>query len=517
MLRGGTIRLALLAVSMLAAAPLPGQDAAPDDDVTREVLHFTRVFAAVQENSMEPLDAERAVYDGAIRGALASLDPFSNFFDPDQLEQLRQFTAGKAKGFGSVLYVTPGKVLILQTAEGSPTRRAGLGPGDEIVSVNGTRIDRLDMPSLVELLQRSRSQTVRLGVIRPGKVIAEDFELHPAELPSPSVDRTFVLSPGIGYLHLSAFDLKTPQELSQAVEKLGGASLKGLVLDLRDNRGGVLDAAVAAASLFLPPDRLVLTQRGRAMPEKSFRTFAAPTRYDVPLILLVNGATASAAEVFTAALQEHDRALVAGEPTFGKGVVESVVELGHGTGLALTTAQYFTPSGRSIQRPLPGTALADPEAGLRAENEKIFQTAAGRPLTHAGGIQPDVEIARPAGDPWTQFLNQRGLFTSFASEYLTTRGRIHEQFTPDENTLQLFRAFLTRQRIQSPDEFWNANQDYLKLRIRAELFNLVFGLERGDEIETRGDPQVQRAVELFPQMNALLKSKAAPALAIAPQ
>jgi carboxyl-terminal processing protease len=511
-------RFSLLAL-LLAANAQPGlaQSEPPNDEVTREVLRFTQVYATIQDNFMDPLEPEQAIYNGGIRGALSELDPFSNFFDPDQLEQLKQFTVGKSKGFGTILYVQTGKVLILQSAEGSPARRAGLGPGDEIVSVNGTRVERLDLQSLVELLQRSRSKKAQLGVIRPGKVVAEDFELLPAEIPNPSADKSFAVAPGVGYLHVNAFDLKTPQEIAEAVQKLGGASLQGLVIDLRDNRGGVLDAATAAASLFLPPDLLVLTQRGRAMPEQSFKTYAAPAHFDTPLVLLVNGTTASAAEVFVAALQEHDRALVAGEPTFGKGVVESVVELGQHTGLALTTAQYFTPSGRSIQRPLAGTALADPESGLRAGAERKYQTANGRPLAHGGGILPDVELASQARDPWVTFINQRGLFTSFASEYLTTHGRINDKFVPDDAALDAFRDFLARQRIQTPEEYWQPDREYMKMRIRAEIFNLVFGLEVGEQIVTRDDPQVSRALELLPQINALLKPHTAPALAIAPK
>jgi carboxyl-terminal processing protease len=511
------IRSGLLAACVwLGAAPLPAQNAPPDDDVTREVLKFTRVYGAVESNFMDPVDSEHAIFNGGIRGGLSALDPFSNFFDAEQFEQLRQFTMGTAKGFGSVLYVQPGKILVLQTAENSPSRRAGLGPGDEVVSVNGTRVDRLDLRSLIDLLQRARSQTVRLGVIRPGRVVAEDFELHPAEVATPSVDKAFLMEPGIGYLHLSAFDLKTPQEVAENIHKLGGAALKGLLLDLRDNRGGVLDAATALASLFLKPDQLVLTQRGRAMPEKSYKTFAAPARFEMPLVVLVNATTASAAEVFVAALQEHDRALIAGEPTFGKGVVESVVQLSHQTGLALTTAQYFTPSGRSIQRALPGTALADPAASLRSGSGPHFRTDNGRPLTPGGGIAPDVTLESVVRNPWVTFLNQRGVFTSFASEYLTVRGKIDEKFEPDDATLDILKAYLTRQRIRTPEEYWGPDQDYLKLRIKTELFNLVFGLAAGDQVETRGDPQVLQALQLFPRINALLKPRP-PDLATAPK
>jgi carboxyl-terminal processing protease len=438
---------------------------------------------------------------------LSALDPFSSFFDPDQFEQLRQFTQGKARGFGSVLYVQPGKILILQTAEGSPSRRAGLGPGDEIVSVNGRRIDVLDLRSLVELLEKARSRTVQLGVIRPGSVVPQDFELNPAEVPTPTVDKAFLLKPGFAYLHLTGFDLKTPQEVNEAVRRLGGASLKGTLLDLRDNRGGVVDAAVGLASLFLKPDLLVLTQRGRSMPEKSFRTMSAPTHFAFPLVVLVNGTTASAAEVFVAALQEHDRALIAGEPTYGKGVVESVTALSGNTGLALTTAQYFTPSGRSIQRPLPGTALETPEKGLATSPDPapVFKTDNGRTVAAGGGILPDVVLPTTTRDPWVTFLNQRGAFTSFASEYLTLHGKVTQDFEADARVLQSFRDFLGRQRVRVPEEYWGPDQDYLKLRLKTEIFNLVFGLAVGDEVETRGDPQVEQAATLFAKIPSLLQ------------
>ncbi|MFB3920202.1 MAG: S41 family peptidase [Terriglobia bacterium] len=508
--RVAIIRVFLFAGSLLLVASLPrAQEQIPDDEVTHETLKFTQIYGVLEQNFMEPLDPDRAVFDGGIRGMLSALDPFSNFFDPEQFEQLKQFTQGKARGFGSVLYVSAGKILVLQTAEGSPARRAGLGPGDEIVEVNGTRIDRLDIRSLIELLQRARSQKAKLGVIRPGKVVSEDFELSPADVPNPTVDRAFLLKPGVAFLHVSAFDQKTPIEVNEAISKLGGAALKGALLDLRDNHGGVLDAAVALASLFLKPGSIVLTQRGRAVPPQQHVTVEAPAHYDFPLVLLVNGNTASAAEVFAAALQEHDRAVVAGEPSYGKGVVESVSALSGETGLALTTAQYFTPSGRSIQRPLPGTALAVPDKGLSDNPQPEFHTDNGRPVAAGGGITPDVELQALERDPWVTFLEQRGAFTSFASDYLTLRGKVAQDSEPDAKVLGDFRTFLERQRVRVPEEYWKADQDYLKLRIKIELFSLVFGLEYGEEVETRNDPQVQKAAALFARIPALLQPPAA--------
>ena len=492
---------------LLTTAGLSAPTEIPQDDVSQESLRFTGVYSLVEENLADRVDPDHAIFDGGIRGMLRVLDPFSSFLDADQFQQLKDQTRGKTRGFGSILYVQPGKIMVLQAAEGSPAGRAGLGPGDEIVEVNGTRIDRLDLESLVRLLQRARSQRVRLGVVRPGQVVAQDLELFPAEVNMPSVDQAFLLEPGIAYLHVSGFDQKTWREIAAAVERLGGANLKGVLLDLRNNFGGVLESAVQAASLFLPLNQTVLTVRGRMFPERTEQTRAGDPRFEMPLIVLLNGNTASAAEVLAAALQEHDRALVVGEPSFGKGVVETVSELSEGTGLALTTAQYFTPSGRSLQRPIPGTLLAEATAGAdpAPEARPEFRTASGRPVTPGGGITPDVLVPGREIDPWVAFLNQRGTFTTFSSEFLTTSGRVNRSFEPDAAVLARFRDYLGRQRIRVPEEYWGEDQDFLKLRIKTELFNLVFGLDVGEEIETRNDPQVRKAVSLFPKISRLLK------------
>ena len=505
----------VLAATLTAQTQAPS---APSMDATEEASKFAQVYGVLDENYMDAVSPDRAMLEGAVRGMLSALDPFSAFFNRDQFELLQQQSRGEALGFGSVLYVQTGKVLVLQTAEGSPAWRAGLGPGDEIVQVNGTRINRLDFNSLIELLQRSRSQRVRLGVIHPGKLVAQDFALDPAEVALPTVDKTFVLAPGIGYIHFTGFEQKTAQELADAVTRLGGSEVKGLLLDLRDNHGGMVDSAIGVAGLFLKPDQLVLTVRGRAQPEKSYRTVARsaadpqnhagspPSRFGFPLIVLVNENTASAAEVVASALQEHDRALIVGEPTFGKGVVQSVMGLSEKTGLALTTAQYFTPSGRSIQRPLPGTALVkvDAATGGTPTLPRVFHTDNGRPVTAGGGITPDVVVPARALDPWAAFLNQRGVFTTFASAYLTLHSRVDPNFEPDSKVLENFREFLTREHIRAPEEYWPKDQDYLKLRIKTEIITLARGLDAGNEVETRNDPQVQKAAALFPKISSLL-------------
>ena len=502
------LRMFELTVLLSAAvASSMAQNPAPLGPVAHAGVKFARVYALIQEHAMDRLDPDHLVFDGGIRGMLATLDPFSAFFDPEQFAMLQRQTRGEALGFGSILYVTPGKVLVLETARGSPSWRAGLGPGDRIVEVNGHRLDTLSFPSMIQLLRQARSHPVRLGVIHPGHYVAQDVELEPAEVALPTVDMDFKFARAdIGYIHISGFEEQTPVEVYQGIEKLGGARLKGLLLDLRDNHGGLVASAVRVASLFLKPGRVVLTIRGRSVKPQIERTLPAPSLFTFPIVVLVNGGTASAAEILSAALEEHDRAVIAGEPTFGKGLVQSVLPLPDHTGMALVTAQYFTPSGRSIQRPLPGTALA--RSSLDLGQPSRFYTDDGRPLRGGGGITPDVTIPGLVFDPWMSFLGEGGYFTRFASHYLSLHARPPRSFEPDAKVLDDFRQYLHSDDVRAPEPYWSRDQAWLKLRIRAALLNLVYGLKVGNEAEMRGDPQVQKALALFPRVESILRGPA---------
>ncbi|HEV2423507.1 MAG TPA: S41 family peptidase [Terriglobia bacterium] len=531
-------------VSLAQAAADPAAAAAADsgpgdDPVAASATEVARVYAALEANAIDPVDPDHVILDGGIRQALATLDPFSSFFDSDQFRQLQEQQRGEAVGFGSILYVQEGKVLVISVAPESPSARAGLGPGDEIVEVNGTRIAGLDFRSLIGLLQQARGKPVRLGVIHPGKVVSQDYELKPAELNLPTVDKIFMLRPGIGYLHIASFESNTPEEVSKALARLqkqaastssgslqgssgmaakggarksagSGAALGGVLLDLRDNHGGQVQAAIGVASIFLPKGLSVLTVRGRAQPPQTFRTAEPPENFQSwrgPLVVLVNGETASASEVLAAALEEHDRAVVAGEPTYGKGVVQNVMPLSDNTGLALTVAQYFTPSGRSIQRPIPGTSLED-MAPSRTGETTGFRTDDGRALAAGGGVTPDVILPAPDLDPWVQFLDQRGAFTEFADQYRDAHSQISHSFQPDDQVLGDFQDFLHRSGVRTPENYWERDHDYLELRIRTEVMNLVYGVAAGDEVATKADPQVQSAEGLFPRIPELLKPAA---------
>ncbi|MBF8304986.1 MAG: hypothetical protein HW398_174 [Acidobacteria bacterium] len=496
--------LICFAFTQPGAAQDPAGEQAADQEIRRGLEKITRVFHWASTHLADPVDPDQAIYDGAIRGALARLDPFSVFLDPGQFFAFQQQQRGVQQGFGAVLSVQAGQATVLQAVPGAPFARAGLGPGDRLIRINGHRVASLDLQGLVEVLQQARSGRVRLSVVRSSQVVPEEFDLDPSEVPTSTVDKKFLLEPEVGYLHVAQIEQRTPEEIRAALAEWAGLNLRGLVLDLRGNPGGSLEAAVTTAGLFLPKDSPVVSMQGRAMRERKYSVEAEPVAPSLPLVVILDRRTASAAEIIAGALQEHDRAWLVGEASFGKGVVESVLPLGESTALVLTVARYLTPSGRSVQRPLPGTALA----GILGRTQQAFATDRGRPLTDRGGVEPDQKAESWRLDPWARFLEESTAFINFAQRFLERRGRIGPDFVVGDSLLEEFRGYLEESGVVVVPLTWQAHAPFLKARIQTELFNLVFGILRGDEVEVKADPQVQAAVEAIEQAKALLRGGA---------
>src|SRR3984885_5200355 len=235
------------------------------EDVENALKRFTEVVSIVQAEAADPVHTHQSIYEGAIPGMLHTLDPHSIFFDPDQNEQLKQMENSERKGFGTVVSVLPGRVIILQALPGTPSAKSGLQPGDEIVAVNNIALARLEFDQIIQFLSEARQHQAQLIVRRPGNVRLLNFILDPALVDSPSVDRAFLLKPGVGYVRTNGFDPQTAKQLKAAIENLGGEKLKGLVLDLRDNPGGVVQTALEAASYFLKPGQRILSVKGRSI------------------------------------------------------------------------------------------------------------------------------------------------------------------------------------------------------------------------------------------------------------
>jgi carboxyl-terminal processing protease len=457
-------------------------------DLDSSLKRFTEVLANVEREAADPVNTEAAVYQGAIPGMLRRLDPHSIFFDPQQYEQLKEMEKSERKGFGTVVSILPGRVIVLQALPGTPSAKAGLQPGDEIVAVNNVALARLEFDQIIGFLGEARQHQAQLIVRRPANARPLPFVLDPALVDAPSVDRAFLLQPDIGYVRVNAFDPQTAKQLKEAIESLGGGKLKGLVLDLRDNGGGVVQTALASAAYFLKPGQRLLSVKGRSIESQNVDAPKDAAVYQFPMSVLINSKTASASEILAGALQDHDRAAILGEPSFGKGLVQNVFPLSGNTAMALTTSFYYTPSGRSIQKP-----LATGQLEVEKQKEE-FHTDSGRIVTGGGGIRPDVTVEPEPVTRLRMALDASGTFTSFATSYIE-KHPIAENFEIAASDLEDFQVFSSERNIQPSVGEWVRERAWVQSRLKQEIFNQALGVAKGDEVEAQRDPVVQAAIE----------------------
>ena len=478
-----------------------------DGSAVQESLRsISKVLRAVEENYAAPVDADKAIYNGAIPGMLRSLDPHSNFFDPKSFKLLREEQKGRYYGVGMTVTPRNGKTIVLAPFVGSPAYNAGLRPGDVIVQVDGTATENLNTTEVAELLKGPKGTTVRIRVMREGDKEPLQFVIVRDEIPRLSIENAFLIAPKTGYIRIASFNETTSRELRAKLREFNASSLEGLVLDLRNNPGGLLQEGVQVAGLFLDRGQLIVSHKGRSSREKRY-TAARGNRGDrFPLVVLINRYSASAAEIVAGAIQDHDRGLIVGEASFGKGLVQTVYPLSENTGLALTTAKYYTPSGRLIQREYSGVSLYDyyyNKDEASSSQSEVRLTDAGRIVYGGGGITPDFEIPERKLNRFQQRLARRYAFFNFAKRYLAESRSISRSFEADDAVLDRFRSFLREQQIDFEESDLAANLDYVRHSIKLELYLSVFGMDEAYKLEAGEDTQIKKAIELLPQAAAL--------------
>ena len=485
----------------------PASTPSSDSDVRDSYKQFTQVYETVEENYAEPVSADKAIYNGAIPGMLHSLDPHSNFFDPKSYSLLREEQRGKYYGVGMTVGPRNNKVIVIAPFAGTPAYRAGIHPGDIIAAVDGKATDNMSTADVADLLKGPKGTTVRITVLREGADHPLEFAVIRDEIPRYSVDLHFMIKPGIGYMHVSGFQETTEHEVAQALEEMG--DVKGLILDLRQNPGGLLSEGVGVADKFLKKGQLIVSHHGRSSPEKRYTAAHGNGGKDYPLVVLVNRGTASAAEIVAGAIQDHDRGLIVGETTFGKGLVQTVYPLAENTGLALTTARYYTPSGRLIQRDYSNLSLYDyyyaREKEENAANHEVKLTDSGRTVYGGGGISPDVKLPAVKSNKLQDTLLQRYAFFNFAKRYVVGH-KVTQNFEVDDLVLQDFRKFLDEEKIPFTEAELIENHDWLRSNIKSELFVDSYGQEEGLKVRAETDPEVMKALELLPQARALAEN-----------
>lgn len=492
---------------------------ASDPDVQGYLENFTRVYSLVESNYASPLDPNLAIFGldvpaspiGAIPGMLRPLDPHSDFFSPRAFAREQEQQAVKYYGVGMGILSqmdSSGKMSthIPSVVPGSPAFKAGIRPGDIIRKVDGKNTAGLDSLVVSNMIRGPKGTQVRVSVEREGENQLLEFAITRDEITNPTVDSAVMLKPGIGYIHINNFFETTNDELTAALKSLEKAGLKGLVLDLRDNPGGILDQAVAVSDHFLVKGQLIVYQYGRAAREQRYYASHGNQGDDYPMVVLVNRYTASAAEIVTGALQDHDRALVVGEPSFGKGLVQSVFLLSEHAGLALTTAHYYTPSGRLIQRDYSQVSPYDyfyrPEDAALPHSQTRL-TDGGRQVFGGGGIQPDVDVPQPAPNSVQEELADHNAIVDFTQYYLGVHKTIARDFQTTPEVIGEFEAYLNSHRFHITPAQIEANAPFIQRQIRDQMVGVVYGRDQELKLAAENDPLVAKAVDSLPQAAAL--------------
>jgi carboxyl-terminal processing protease len=405
--------------------------------------------------------------------------------------------------------------VVLVPYAGAPAYNAGIRPGDVITKVDDKTTEGLTTTEVADMLKGPKGTIVKITVSREGYPEALVFTVTRDEIPRHSVDISFMLKPGIGYIRLSGFNETTDREIADALKQLGAANLEGLILDMRGNPGGLLNEAVAVSDMFLDKGQLIVSHRGRSSGNHPYHAVRGNQGMTTPLVIVVNNNSASATEIVAGAVQDHDRGLIVGETTFGKGLVQTVGQLSEGTGLALTTARYYTPSGRLIQRDYKSVSLYEYHYERKVPDHptEVKLTDSGRQVTGGGGITPDIVVATPKLTKFEQYLYRNDVFYpletgvgGFTRYFLGSKPTITKDFEADDDVMRAFREYLSKHNVRYTEPEMAENLDWIKRKIKQEVFLSTFSQQEGFKVLLEADPQVQKAVEAIPQARALYQN-----------
>ncbi len=523
---------AVLAVVLCAlAGGLFGSSVlARQDEVTPHYRVFTAALSAVDREYIDSVPSERLVY-GAIEGMLKTLDPHSNFFDPRQYAQMRERQEGKYYGLGIQIQVIDGDITVMSIFEGSPAYKKGIRRGDVIAHIEGQDAKGWTSEQAVRKLKGPKGTTVNIAIRRRGYEGLIDMNVVRDEVNITTVRGAFMVDKDTGYVKLAEFTETSDRELGGALEQLTAKGMTRLILDLRGNPGGALDQAIRIANRFLPRGDMIVYTRGRIPnADQDYRATEESDYTHLPMVVLVSRDSASASEIVSGALQDHDRALVVGETTFGKALVQSVYRISEGAGLALTTGRYYTPSGRLIQRPWDGSfdeyltyTLRDQQEQRPHSPSELKYTDAGRKVYGGGGIEPDKFIVGPIeGFNPTRFgrmLYARQVFANFADQFTAagdtrlsdanrTKKPIAPGFVVDDAMLRDFRASLESQKLKIDEDAFVTDDTFIRAMIHYDIDLALFGVEEARRNLIAKDPQARFALGQFAEAEHLAEQSA---------
>jgi carboxyl-terminal processing protease len=510
------LALALIGGATLAGGVFAGKLHATPEREAPSLDEYADILTTLSDWAPEPIAADKIVY-ASIHGMLARLDPHTAFLEPDEFSAMKEKQHGSFYGLGIQIQKRMGKITVIAPIEGTPAYRMGIRSGDIITHIGTEELkEDITTDDVVRKLRGPKGTTVNITIRRVGFPEPIALTITRAEVPTKSVRYAFMLEPGVGYIMLSDFTHTSSKELYEAIEKLEKQGMKKLLFDLRGDPGGVLEQAVDVTDVFVPKGSMVVYTKGRTA--SSAQEYFAPgdgPHFDAPLVVLVNRGSASASEIVAGAIQDHDRGLIVGQRTWGKGLVQSVYTLSYGAGLALTTARYYTPSGRWIQRDYsdllayvnPGDPDSAAETGEEAPHptaeSAVFYTDAGRPVYAQGGITPDVIVKNDRDSKLLQQLLARYAFFNYAVDWLSRHPNATIDFEVTPEIRDDFFQFVEKSaKYSTAEELKKAyaddpNRSLVDLAMKIEVVNAKFGPEAGRKVFVSGDPQIQKALTEF--------------------
>jgi len=475
-----------------------------DDD---SLKLYTDVLRIVEKNYVDDVQVKDLVFN-SISGMLRKLDPHSNFLDEEDTKRMKEEQRGSFFGIGIQFNIIEDKITVITPIEGTPAFKAGLRAGDRIVVINGEDAIGISERDVLRKLKGPRGSSVTIGVEREGVEGLLEFTLIRDKIPTVSVPYSFMINEDVGYIRITRFSQTTANEMETALLGLEQKGMEGLILDLRNNFGGLLDQAVRVSDMFIEGGKEIVSTRGRN--KGSNKTFYSTNQFThplYPLVVLVNSVTASGAEILAGAIQDHDRGLIAGERTFGKGLVQNIEPLPMGCSLILTTQKYYTPSGRCIQKPYEEYTKIQRDGEETEDNndgKEIFYTELKRKVYGGGGITPDVVIERVKyGDAFkTLFMND--LFTRFGMHYAAFHKDLPPDFEITDEMMDEFQAYIDEKNVDVNIKELGKDYEEAKLWVKRVILTSLWGSEKSAEFWAKNDPDVLKAIELMPESRALL-------------
>ncbi|MCH7665330.1 MAG: PDZ domain-containing protein [Acidobacteria bacterium] len=513
------LSVAVLVVAILAGGAFGDRVLALSDDARRVLRTYTELLQVAHDSYGDEVSYKQLV-ESSISGMLRTLDPHTNFLSTEAYSSMRERQKETFYGLGILVGMRNGQLTVITPIEGTPASRMGLLAGDVIAAIEGESTQTMSLGVAVRLLKGPKGTKVTIQIVRAGLDQPLEVTITRDEIPQNTVRYAYMIAPETAYIAIFDFNRGTGREVAEALERLREAGMQRLILDLRGNGGGLLDQAISVSDQFLDEGAEIVSTRGRTRNshQKFFATGQSPA-LDIPLVVLVGRGTASAAEIVSGAIQDHDMGLVVGTPTWGKGLVQTVYSLPYNAGLALTTAKYYTPSGRLIQRDYTSYfdyQIVDEDNGgltptevAQNENRQAFSTDLGREVYGGGGITPDVIVEPLSLSPEIQYLLSQNSFFDFAVQYMLTHTVEDRDWVPQPELLSEFSTWLLDQKLITEQEVGDMLGDLearemMKRYLHAEIFNSAFGIEARFEALAPGDPQIVRALELLGEASDLL-------------